>query len=88
MLHRSDSDLSSTNLYGKETRPSVLKCMIITDKQARKPYYVLTWEKKIRSKVVDSVIKSDGYLTQSFPHSVRTVLRYVTVTSDKVRTVK
>jgi len=38
--------LSSTNFYGKETRPSVLKYMIITDKQARKPYYVLTWGKK------------------------------------------
>ena len=40
--------------------------------------------KKIKSKVVDSVIKSDGYLTYSVPHSVRTVLRYVTVTNDKV----
>ena len=40
--------------------------------------------KQIRSKVVDSVIKSDGYLTHSGPHSVRTVLRYITVKNDKV----
>ena len=40
--------------------------------------------KQIRSNVVDSVIKSDGYLKHSVPHHVRTVLRYTTVTNDKV----
>lgn len=42
--------------------------------------------KKIRWEVADAVIKLDGYLTRSVPHSVRTLLRYVTVTNDKVGT--